>query len=132
MHADKRAVARGLRDGLEDSGVVHHQHARIGHEELEAGHAFVDHGVHIFQAGFVQVGHDHVQAVIDGGLVFGLLPPDVERIAHLHAARLDGEIDQRGGAAECRRARAGFEIVAGSGAAERHVQMRVDIDAAGQ
>ena len=38
----------------------------------------------------------------------------------------------RGGAAERRRARAGFEIVAGSGAAERHVQMRVGIDAAGQ
>ena len=38
----------------------------------------------------------------------------------------------RGGAAERRRAGAGFEIVARGGAAERHVQMGVDVDAAGQ
>ena len=31
-----------------------------------------------------------------------------------------------------RRARAGFEIVARRGAAERHVEMRVRVDAAGQ
>ena len=45
---------------------------------------------------------------------------------------LDGEIDERGGAAKRRRARAGFEIVAGRGSAEGHVEMRVDVDAARQ
>ena len=78
-----------------------------------------------------QIGDDHVQAVVDAGVAFGLLPPGVERVAHLRAARLDGEIDDGGGAAERRRARAGFEIVGGGGAAERHVEMRVDVDAAG-
>ena len=63
---------------------------------------------------------------------FGLLPPGVERVAHACAAGLDGEIDDGGGAAERRRARAGFEIVARSGAAEGHVEMRVHVDAAGQ
>jgi hypothetical protein len=65
------------------------------------------------------------------GAAFGLLPPGVERVAHARAARLDGEIDDGGGAAERRRARAGFEIVARRGAAERHVEVRVGVDAAG-
>ena len=47
------------------------------------------------------------------------------------AAGLDGEIDDGGGAAEGRGARAGLEIVGGGGAAERHVEMRVHVDAAG-
>ena len=38
----------------------------------------------------------------------------------------------RGGAAERRRAGAGFEIVGDGGAAERHVEMGVAVDAAGQ
>ena len=38
----------------------------------------------------------------------------------------------RGGAAEGRRARAGLEIVARRCAAERHVEMRVRVDAAGE
>ena len=132
MHADERSIPGRLRERFEDGRVIHHQHARIGHEQFEAGYAFVHHGVHIFQAGFVEIGHDHVQAVIDGSAVFGLLPPDVESVAHLHAARLDGEIDQGSGASEGRRARAGFEIVAGGGTAEGHVEMCVDVDAARQ
>ena len=83
----------------------------IGHEQLEAGDAFAHHVVHVFEAGVAQIGDDHVQAVVDAGLAFGLLPPGVERVAHLRAARLDGEIDDGGGAAERRGARAGFEIV---------------------
>ena len=65
------------------------------------------------------------------GAALGLFPPGVERVAHARAARLDGEIDDGGGAAEGRGARAGFEIVARSGAAEGHVEMGVDVDAAG-
>ena len=38
----------------------------------------------------------------------------------------------RGGAAEGRGARAGFEIVGAGGAAEGHVEMGVAIDAAGE
>ena len=78
-----------------------------------------------------QIGDDHVQAVVDAGFAFGLLPPGVEGIAHLRAFGLDGEIDDGGGAAERRGAGAGFEIVGGGGAAEGHVEMGVDVDAAG-
>ncbi len=65
-------------------------------------------------------------------LRFRLLPPGVQSVAHLGAAGLDGEVDDGGGAADGRRARPGFEIVARSCAAERHVEMRVRVDAAGQ
>ena len=89
------------------------------------------HLVHVLQARARQVRDDHVQAVIDGGPPFRLLPPGVERVAHARATRLNREIHDGGGAAERRRARAGFEIVAGGGPAERHIQMRVRVDAAG-
>ena len=51
VHADQRAVLRRLLHGLEDGGVVDHQHVGIGHEELEAGHAFAHQVVHVFEAG---------------------------------------------------------------------------------
>ena len=53
-------------------------------------------------------------------------------VAHLGAARLDGEIDDGCGAADGRGARAGLEVVGGIGAAEGHVEMSVRVDAAGQ
>ena len=40
VHADERAVLGGLAHGFEDGGVVDHEHVGVGHEELEAGHAF--------------------------------------------------------------------------------------------
>ncbi len=132
VHADERAVLGGLGEGLEDGGVVHHEDVGIGHEELEAGHTFFHQIVHIFEAASAEIGDDHVQAVIDAGLAFGLFPPGVEGIAHAGAAGLDGEIDDAGGAAEGRGAGAGFEIVGAGGAAERHVEVGVAIDAAGE
>ena len=132
VHADQRPVLRRAGERLENGRVVHHEDAGIGHEQFEAGHAVGHHGIHVVEAALAQVGDDHVQAVVDRSAAIGLFPPGVEGIAHARAFGLDGEIDERGGAAKRRRARAGFEIVAGSGSAEWHVQMRVDVDAAGQ
>ena len=53
------------RQRLEDGGIIHHQHVGIGHEQLEAGHAFAHHVVHVFEAGLAQIGDDHVQPVVD-------------------------------------------------------------------
>ena len=44
---------------------------------------------------------------------------------------LNREIDQRGRSAKSRGARAGFKIVGAGGASERHIQMGVHVDAAG-
>jgi len=44
---------------------------------------------------------------------------------------LDGEVDERGGAAEGGGDGAGLEIVGAGGAAEGHIEVRVDVDASG-
>ena len=69
--------------------------------------------------------------VVGHGLAVGLFHPGVERVAQRLALVLNGEIDQRGRAAEGRGARAGLKIVGAGGAAKRHVQVRVHVDAAG-
>ena len=132
VHTDQRAVFGGLLQRAKNSGVIHHQDVRIRHEKLEAGHAFAHHVVHVFQARFGKIGDDHVQPIIDAGLRLRLLPPGVQRVAHLGAAGLNGEVDEGCSAADGRRARSGFKIVARCCAAERHVEMRVRVDAARQ
>ena len=128
----ERAVLRRLPQRLEDGGVVDHQHVGIGHEQLEAGHALAHHLVHVFETRVRQVGHDHVQAVVDAGLALGLLPPGVERRAHLRPARLDGEVHNRRRSADRRGPRARLKIVRRRGPAERHIEMRMRVDPARQ
>jgi len=74
---------------------------------------------------------DAVEGVVGDGFVVGFLHPGVEGLAERLAFVLDGEIDERGGAAKGGGNGAGLEIVGAGGAAEGHVQMGVDIDAAG-
>ena len=52
----------------------------------------------------VQVGHDHVEAVVDGRLAFGLLHPRFPRVVQRLAPVLDREVDDRRRAAERGRA----------------------------
>ena len=132
VHANQCAVLRRLAHRFEDCGVVHHQYAGIGHEELEAGNALAHHVIHVFKARVRQVGDDHVQAIVDAGFAFGLLPPRIERGAHPGSARLDSKVNNGRGSADGRSPGAGFKIVGGVGAAKGHVQMSVRVDAAGQ
>jgi len=71
-----------------------------------------------------------VKRVVDRALALGLRVPEVEAGAERLALRLDGEIDDGGRTAVARSARAGLEVVGGRGAAERHVHVRVRVDAA--
>ena len=118
--------------GSEDAGVVEHEHAGIGHEELEAGHAFARSAAHLFKLRRAEVGDDAVEGIVADGFVVSLSHPGVEGLAEGLAFVLDGEIDQGGGAAEGCGAGAGFEIVGAGGAAEGHVEMSVHVDAAGK
>src|SRR5207253_3343693 len=52
----------------------------------------------------------------------------VERSSQRLAPVLNSEINQRRSAAECGRARAGLEVVSAGSSAERHVEMRVDVN----
>ena len=111
VHADEGAVLSRLAERFKYSGVVNHEDAGVSHEEFEAGHAFADQGIHVFETGFTKISDDHMQAVIDGRFLIGLFPPDIQGIAHLGAFGLNGEIDKSGGATKGGRFGAGFEIV---------------------
>src|SRR5207253_6038535 len=74
---------------------------------------------------------DAVEGVVGDGFVVGFLHPGVESLAEGLAFVLDGEVDERGGAAEGGGDGARLEIIGAGGAAEGHVQVRVDIDPAG-
>ncbi len=131
MHADEAVVLGRLAHGLEDRSVIEHENAGIGHEELEAGNAFTDELAHLLELRGAEIGDDAVEGVVRNGLVVGFLHPGVEGLAERLPFVLNGEVDERGGAAEGCGDGAGLEVVRAGGAAEGHVEMRVDVDAAG-
>jgi hypothetical protein len=131
VHADEAAVLPRPLQRAEDRLVVHHEDARIGHEQLEAGDPLVaHHPIHLAEPGVLELGQDHVEAVVDHCPAIGPLPPVVQRMPHRLAAVLDGEIDDAGGAAEGSGHGARLEVVGRGGATERHVQVGVNVDAA--
>ena len=87
--------------------------------------------VHLGKRRIGHVRHDHVEAVVDRGLALGLGVPGVEALSQALALRLDREVDDRGRAAERRRAAAGLERVLGEGAPERQLHVGVHVDRAG-
>ena len=132
MHADRAAVLPGAPHRAEDARIVQHEHAGIGHEQLERADALLDHRVHLDLHLVGELGDDHVEAVVDGRLARGFLRPRFEGVVQRLASVLDREVDDRRGAAERRGDGAGFEVVGRGRAAERHVHVGVDVDAAGQ
>ena len=130
VHHDQRArVGRALHR-LEDRGVVQHEHARVGHEELERGDPFAHEDVHLVQDLVVHLPDDHVEAVVDERLL-RLLVPGVEAGPQRLAGRLQCEVDDRRRAAEGRCPRAGAEVVGAGTPAEGQVHVGVDVDRAG-
>ena len=134
MHADQRAQLAGALHQLVDGAIVHHQHIGIRHEDLEAGDALGDHRVHVVEPCVVraEVGDGHVQAVVDAGFALGLGAPGLERLGHWMSHGLQRKVDDHGGAADGRCARAPLVVVRADGAAEGHVEVGVDVDAAGE
>ncbi len=132
VHADRAAVLARPQQRLEDAPIVEHEDAAIRHEQLERCNALADQRVHLAFHLIVHVRHDHVEAIVDDGLAFGLLRPRFPRVMQRLTLVLDREIDDGRGPAERRGGRARLEIVGGRRAAERHVEMRVHVDAAGQ
>lgn len=131
MHHDQPAVAGGPLHGPQNLTVVAVEDAGVGHEQLEGGDALRDQQVHLPQRGLVHVGEDHVEGVVDRAVAVGLRVPGVEPLTDRAPHGLDGEVDDRGGAAPGGRPGPGLEGVGGVGAAERHLHVRMRVDAAG-
>ena len=131
VHEDEPAGLGALLQRAQHLPVVGVEHAGVGHEQLEAGDALADQPLHLLQRALVDVGHDHVEAVVDRAVALGLGVPGVQALAQGGAHRLDGEVDDRRGAAPRRGPGAGLEVVGRDRAAERHLHVGVAVDAAG-
>ena len=132
VHRNHRALAPGKRQEVEHLGVVQTQQ-RIGHEQLERGVAIPDQRRQFLaQHGLGRIGHDHVEGVVDHGLL-GALAVVGDHLAHGLAVVLGRERDHRRGAAERRRDRAAVEVVGVPDAHARELlDVAVAVDPAGQ
>ena len=114
----------------QDLAVARQEHARVGHEQLEAGDALIDQGVHRLERLVVHVADDLVEAVIDRAVAGRLVVPGRDLVDYLLPVGLHHEVDDRGRAAPGGRAGAGLERVGGERATERHLHVGVGVDAA--
>ena len=130
MHAHQPTILGCGAERSKDAGIVEHENAGIGHEELETRHAIAHQSVHLLQLRGPEVGDDAMKRVIADCPAGRLLHPSIKGSSQRLASVLDGEIDERSRAPKRRRARAGFEIVGAGRAAEGHVEMSVHVDAA--
>ena len=143
QHVDRVAVLRvhhhertGLRRDLhrlEERLVVDHQGALVRHEQLVGGDALLRKRSELLERPALgEVGDRHVVAHVDQGLALALAVPRVERRGEALARRLDDEVDMARRAAERCGCVPRLDVVDRRRAAERHVEVRVRIDAAGK
>jgi hypothetical protein len=133
VHHHERAARRGHLHRAEERLVVDLQHVLVGHEELVRGDALLRQRGELLEPLLVgEVGDRDVEAVVDKRLAVRLRVPAVERLRERLPLSLDAEVHVARRAAAGRRALARLEVVDGDRAAERHVEMRVRVDAARQ
>jgi hypothetical protein len=133
VHHHERAARRRDLHRAEERLVVDLQDALVRHEELVRGDALLgQHGQFFERATVVEVGDGDVEAVVDQRLPVRLRVPDLERLRERLAPALDAEVHVARRAAAGGRALSRLEVVDRDGAAERHVEMRVRVDAARQ
>ena len=130
VHHHERARLRRDLHGAEERLVVDHQRALVRHEELVRRDALIGKRRELLErAAVLQVGDRHVVAHVDHLLAFGLRLPLVDRVGEGRALRLDDEVDVAGRPAERGRRLSRLDVVDRHRAAERHVEVRVRVDA---
>ena len=80
MHANQAATRAGRGHGAKDRRVVNQEHTGIGHEQFEAGHAFVHDRVHLFDLPIFEFSCDQMKAIIDRALALGFLVPVIDAL----------------------------------------------------
>ncbi|CAB4886287.1 unannotated protein [freshwater metagenome] len=132
VHHDEGAALRRRLHRLEDLAVVAVEHARIGHEQLEARDALVlGEVLHRLERLVVDTADDLAERVVDGAVLGRLVVPLGQRVVHVPAVPLHGHVTDGGDPAPGRCARAGLEGVGRLGAAERQLEVGVNIHTAG-
>ena len=129
---DERAEVAGALHRRRELVVADHELALVGHEELEARHARVDHRAHVLDRRGVGVRDRHVEAVVDVRRAVRAALPLLERGGEAVGLALDREVDDARDAAGRRGARAGVVVVGGPHAHERHGHVGVVVDQPGE
>ena len=133
VHHHERAARRCDLHRAEERLVVDLEDALVRHEELVRGDALLgQHGELLERPAVVEVGDGDVEAVVDQRLSVRLGVPDLERLRERLAPALDAEVHVARRSPAGGRALTRLEVVDRDGAAERHVEMRVRVDAARQ
>ena len=130
VHTNHSAEVRGSRHSAKDRRIVEHEHARVRHEQLESGHAFMDERLHFLQLRVRQIRDDAMKRVVNHSLAIGLFHPGIECLMKSLAFVLNCEVDQRCRTTMRRRYRPRFEVVRALRSTERHIQMCMHIDTA--
>ena len=132
MDADHAALSPGDPHRSEQGAVVHHQHSRIGREQLEARHPLpVDERLHVGERLAGDVENDHVGGDVHARALRPAVPV-VESRAQTLPTGLVGEVHESGGAAEGGRPGSSSERVDRAGGTEIPIEMRVNVDPPGQ
>jgi hypothetical protein len=133
VHHDERPGFRRDLHRLEERLVVDHERALVRHEQFVGRDALLGQRRELLERpALAEVGDGHVVAHVDHLLAVRLAAPLVDRVGKRRARRLDDEVDVARRAAECCRRLARLDVVDRRRPAERHVEMRVRVDAAGK
>ena len=133
VHHHERAGLRGDLHRLEERLVVDHQRALVRHEELVGRDPLLGQRRELLQrSALAEIRDRHVVAHVDHLLAVRLAAPVVDRVAERRAVRLDDEVDVARRAAERRGGLPRLDVVDRRRPAERHVEVRMRVDAAGK
>ena len=133
VHHHERAGLGGNLHRLEERLVVDHQRALVRHEELVGRDPLLGQGRKLLECpALAQIRDRHVVAHVDHLLAVRLAAPLLDRVRERGALWLDDEVDVAGRSAERRGRLPRLDVVDRHRAAERHVEMRMWVDAAGK
>ena len=127
VNTDEGSVLATRPEHAQEGGVIDHDGALVGHEELETRDAFVYQPGDLSEGLVVEIGDCHMESVVDGHIAVGLVSPVLVGLCERFALRLDREIDDGRGPADCSGLGAGCEGLAGDRPAEWHLEVGVDV-----
>src|SRR5256885_580579 len=119
---------RGTAQYAVDSLIIDHEGPRIGHQELERGHACGDHVVHSGLGGSGKIRDGDVETIVNDGFPIRFVVPGLQCIGERMAALLVREIDDGRGATAGGGNSSCLKIVAGNRSRERKLHMCMHID----
>ncbi|OIQ68823.1 hypothetical protein GALL_495800 [mine drainage metagenome] len=127
MHQRQRPQLGATTERSEHLVIVHHQATFIGHEVLECVNSLIHNGFHFVKDLLAPPGNRHVVRII-AVRPPRFVVPHLQRIQQALARRRQGKVDHHRRPPRQSRSRPALEIIAGIGAHERHLKVRMRVD----